>query len=84
MQEQGFLASTVEEERIAPLQPRHDLALARLLGEEVANGVLIARLRRRGTYVNALGVSRRDVEQIGADQVIEDHHLGLLQAAIAA
>ena len=71
-------------ERIAPLEPRHGLALAGLLGEEITDGILIALLGRRRADVDALGMRRRDVEQLGIDEVIEDHHVGLLQAAVAA
>ena len=45
VQEQRFLAAAVEHERVAPLQARHHLALARLLGEQVADRFLLERLR---------------------------------------
>ena len=84
VQEQRFFAALIEQERIAPLQPRHGLAFARLFGEQVADGILIARLGRGAADVDALGVLRRSVQQIGMHEVIEDHHVGLLQAAVAA
>ena len=81
VQEQRFLAALVEQERIAPLQPRDGLALARLLGEQEADRILIARLRRGAANVDALGMLGRDCEQVGMHEVIEDHHVGFLQAA---
>ena len=56
VQEQRFGAAAVEHERIAPLQPRDDLALARLLGEQVADRFLLERLRRGDADVD---LSRR-------------------------
>ena len=73
VQEQRFLAALIEQERIAPLEPRHRLAFARLLREQVADRILIARLGRGAADVDALGVLRRDVQQIGMHEVIEDH-----------
>ena len=34
VQEQRFLASAIEDERVAPFQPRHELAFARFLDEQ--------------------------------------------------
>ena len=84
VQEQRFFAALIEQERIAPLEPRHRLALARLLGEQIADRVLIARLGRGAADVDALGVLGRDLEQLGMHEVIEDHDVGFLQAAIPA
>ena len=56
VQEQRFLAAAVEHERVAPLQAHDRLALAGLLGEQQADGVLLERLRRRRADVDALGV----------------------------
>ena len=47
MQEQRFLAAAIEHERVAPLEPRHHLSFARLLGEQVADRLLLQRLGRR-------------------------------------
>ena len=59
VQEQRFLAAAVEHERVAPLQPRDRLALARLLGEQVADGFLRHRLRARRADVDQLGAGAR-------------------------
>ena len=60
VQEQRLFAALIEQKRIAPLQSRHGLAFARLFGEQVTDGVLIARLGRGAADVDALGVFRRD------------------------
>ena len=64
VQEQRFLAAVIEQERIAPLEPRHGLAFARFLGQQVADRFLIARLGRGAADVDPLGMRRRDVEQV--------------------
>ena len=43
VKEHRFLAAAVEQERIAPLEPHHHLVLARLLGEQKGDGVLVER-----------------------------------------
>ena len=58
VQEQRLGAAAVEDERIAPLQPRDDLALARLFGQQIADGFLLERLRRGDADVDRLGVRR--------------------------
>ena len=63
VQEQRFLAAAVEHERVAPLEPHDGLALARLLGEQEADRVLIERLRRRGADVDPLGVRPGQAQQ---------------------
>ena len=47
VQEQRFLAAAIEQERIAPLEPRDDLSLARFFHEQVVDRFLVERLRRR-------------------------------------
>ena len=84
VQEQRFLTAAIEQERVAPLETRHDLAFARLLGQQVADRFLIALFGRRAADVDAFGIFRRHGEQVGMHEVIEDHHVGLLQAAVAA
>ena len=84
VKEERLFSALIEQKRIAPLQSRHGLAFARLFGEQVTDGVLIARLGRGAADVDPLGVFRRNRQQIGAHEVIEDHHVGLLQAAVAA
>ena len=44
VQEDRFLAAAVEHERIAPLQPHHRPAFARLLREQVGDCILVERL----------------------------------------
>ena len=63
VQEQRFDSALVEHERVAPLEPGDQLALARLLGDQIADGFLIETLRRRAADVDPLGVRRRLVEQ---------------------
>ena len=47
VQEQRFDAALIEDERVAPLEPGDQLAFARLLGDEVADGFLIEPLAAR-------------------------------------
>ena len=84
MQEQRFDAALIEHERIAPLQPRDQLVLARLLGDEVADRFLIEPLGRGAADVDPLGAGRRQVQQARMDEVVVDDDVGLLQAAEAA
>ena len=77
-------ASGVEDERIAPLQPRDRLAFARLFGQQVADGVLVARLRGGDADVDLLGVGARVPEQTRVDQVVVQHDVGRHQALQAA
>jgi len=60
----------VEHERVAPLQPRHHFALARFLGEEIADRFLLERLRRRAADVNGLGVGARVSQKPGMNEVV--------------
>ena len=84
MEEQRFLAAAVEHERVAPLQPDDDLAFARFLGEQKADRVLLERLRRRRTDVDALGVGPRAAQQPRMDAMVVDDHVGGLEVALAA
>ena len=63
VEEQRFLAAAIEDERIAPFQPRHDLAFARFLDKQVVDGLLIERLRCREAHVDFLRVLPRVAEQ---------------------
>ena len=76
VQEQRFLAAAIEHERIAPLQPRDDLALARFFDEQVVDGFLIERLRRREADVDLLGVLARIAEQPRVHEVVVEHDVG--------
>ena len=80
VQEQRFGAAVIEDERIAPLQPRDDLALARLLGEQIADRFLLERLRRRDADVDLLGVGARVAEQARVHQVVVQHDVGRREA----
>jgi hypothetical protein len=84
VQEQRFLTAAIKKERVAPLETRHDLALARLFGQQVTDRLLIARFGRGAAHVNAFGAFRRHGEEVGMHEMIEEHHVGPLQAAVAA
>ena len=63
VEEQRFLAAAIEHERVTPLQPRDDLALAGFLHEKIVDGFLGERLRRRLTNFDLFGVLPRIPEQ---------------------
>ncbi len=84
VQEQRFLAATVEHERIAPLQPRDDFALARFFDEQVVDGFLIERLRRGQPDVDLLGVLPRIAEQARMHEVVVNARHRQPQVAKAA
>ena len=56
MKEQRFGAAAVEHERVAPFQARHDLALACLLHEQIANRFLLERFGRGHAHVDGFGI----------------------------
>ena len=76
MEEQRFGAAAVEDERIAPLQPRDDLSFARLLGEQIADRFLLERLRRGDADVDLFGVRPRVREQPRVHEMVVQHHVG--------
>ena len=80
VEEQRLGAAAVEQERIAPLQARHDLALARLLGEQVADRFLRDRLRRRDAEVDFLGVGARVAQHSRRDEMVVQHHVRRFEA----
>ena len=80
MQEQRFGAAAVEDERVAPFQPRDDLALARLLGEQIADRFLLERLRRGDADVDLLGVGPRVAQQARVNEVVVEHDVGRREA----
>ena len=84
VQEQRLGSALIEQDRIAPLEPRHDLALARLLRQQVTDGFLIALLRIVLADVDTFGRRRRPFEQPRIDVVVVNHDVGLLQTAIPA
>ena len=63
VQEQRFLAAAIEDERIAPLEARDDLSFARFLDEQVVDGFLIERLRRRACPTSIFSASCRGVAE---------------------
>ena len=84
MQEQRFFAAAIEHERIAPLQPRDNAAFARLLGEQVADGLLRHGLRRGRADVDPFCVLRRVLQQARVDEMVVEHHFGDGQAGQSA
>ena len=84
MKEQRFLPAAIEHERIAPLQTRHNLAFTRFLDEQVVDGFLIERLRRRKPDVDLLGVLARIAKQPRMDEMIVEHDVGGGEMAKAA
>ena len=79
MQEQRFRAAAIEDERVAPLQPRDDLAFARLLGEQIADRFLFERLRRGDADVDLLRVRPRVAQQPRVHEVVVEHDVGRLR-----
>ena len=84
VQEQRFLSAAIEDERIALLDPRHDFALARLLDQQEADGVLVGVLARRSADVDALGMPRGQIEHPRWHGAVVDHHVGRLETALSA
>ena len=83
VQEQRFLAAAVEDERVAPFQPRHHFAFARLFHKEVADRFLIERLRRGGADVDLLGVLPRVAQHARRHEVVVEHHVRVGERAQA-
>lgn len=73
VQEQRFLTAPLEHERVAPFQPRDHLALARLVGEQIADRLLRHRLRRRRAHVDQLGACARVLQQALRYAMVVDH-----------
>ena len=76
VEEQGLLAAAVEHVGVAPFQTHDRLALARLLGEQQADRILLQRLRGRGADVDALGIGTGAAKQPRVHEVIVHHHVG--------
>ena len=68
VKEQGFGAAVIEDERVAPLEPRDRLALARFFRQQVADGFLFQGLRSREADIDLLGV-RRSYEATAEDPI---------------
>ena len=84
VQEQRFLAAAVEHERIAPLQARDGLAFAGLLGDQVADGILVERPRRRRAHVDAFRLRSGHSQQARVDAVVVHDDVGGGEKAAAA
>ena len=84
VQEQRFGAAAVEDERVAPFEPRDRLALARLFRQQVTDGFLLERLGRRMADVDHLGVRPGVAEQPRVNQMVVQHDVGRLEIPQAA
>ena len=84
VQEQRFLAAAIEQERIAPLEPRDDFSLARFLHEQVVDRFLIERLRRCRAEVDLLGLLPRIPQQPRLHEMVVEHDVGSREIAGAA
>ena len=80
VQEERFGAAVIEDERIAPLQARHDLSLARLFREQIADGFLLERLRRGDADVDLLGVGPGVAQQARVHEMVVQHDVGRREA----
>jgi hypothetical protein len=84
VQEERLFAAAAEDEGVAPLQPRDDLAFARLLPEQDADRLLLRGMRRRGPDLEQLGVAAGFLEQPRRDQPVVNDHVRGAQALKAA
>jgi hypothetical protein len=84
VEKQRFLASAVENERIAPFQPDDCFAFARFFREQEGDRILFQRFRGGRTYVNALGRRLGTAEEPRVDPMVIDDDVGGLQIALAA
>ena len=84
VEEQRLGAAAVEDERVAPFEPGDRLALARFFREQIADRLLLERLRRGHAHVDFFGISPRVPEQTRMHEPVVQHHVGgreTLQAA---
>ena len=84
VEEQRFGAAAIEDERVAPLQPRDDFSFARLLGEEIADGFLLERLRRRDADVDLFRIGARGAQEARRHEMVVQHDVRRLEALQAA
>ena len=84
VQKQRFRAASIEDERIAPLQPGDRLAFARLFGQQIADGFLFERLRSRTADVDLLRVRSCVAQQARVNKMIVKHHVRRLEALESA
>ena len=80
MQKQCFLASSIEDERVASFEPRHELPFTSLVGEEECDRVLLHRLSPRTADVDQLGALARLFEYPRWNLVIVNHDIRTSQA----
>ena len=76
VQEQRFLATAVEHEWVAPLQPDDRPPFARLLSQEKTDRILIERLRRGWPDVDALRARARQSQQPPMNAMVVDDDVG--------
>ena len=80
----GLLAAAAEDEGVAALEPRHDLALFRLPDDEAIDLVLGQRVAASLlAHVDELGIGPAMLQQPLVGEIIVDHHVGLLDAVQA-
>ena len=72
VQEHRFLGAAVEDEGIAPLEPRHLMAVSRLFGEQHRDGVLRDVALGGTAGVNPLRVRRRPAQHRFCRAVVDD------------
>src|SRR4029453_15942598 len=77
VKEQCLLAATIEDERIAPLQPGDKFSFARFLEQQIADGVLRrGRLRGSRADVDELGALPRILQQPRGNKMFVDDDIG--------
>ena len=76
VKEQRLFAAAIEDEGVAPLQPRDDAAFAGLLDQQVADSLLSHRRRRGRADIDPFGVRRRLRDQPFVDEVVVDDDVG--------
>ncbi len=78
-QQLELLAAAPEHERVTALEPRHALAGARQLQQQLVDPLLLAALAGLLADENALGVAPRALEHRLPDQAVVENHVRLLQ-----
>ncbi len=84
VQKERFLSAVVEDERVAPLQARHLLALADFLDEQVGDRVAVGALGRGAPDVDPFGPGPGVPQHGRVHQAVVDHHVRAPQAGGAA
>jgi len=83
VQEQRFLAAAVEHEWVAPLEAHDRLPLARLLGEQQTDGLLLQRLGSRRADVDPLRTGPGLAKQPHVDAMVVDDDVRGLEVPLA-